>query len=64
MGSGNTNTSTLQFGYSIGKVSIGIQTVGHLSGAEISLEEPLRVRWFGRLNYFGSCVNPSLEKEK
>lgn len=49
------------------KVSIGIQTFGHLSGAEISLgysKEPLGVRWFGGPNYFRSCVRPSLKKEK
>lgn len=49
------------------KVSIGIQTFGHLPGAEISLgfsEEPLGVRWFGGLNYFRSFENPNLKKEK
>jgi len=49
------------------KVSIGIQTFGHLPGAEISLgfsKEPLGVRWFGGPNYFRSYVNPSLKKQK
>lgn len=49
------------------KVSIGIQTFGHLLGAEISLgfsKEPRGVRWFGGPNYFRCFVNPSLKKQK